>query len=92
MKKKRITAFVVLILGIALFVFSLYEKGRVSEAKGNISSGTGMFSGNAVGNMVGGVLQGEASKYDTTLNLMEIGGIILILVGGGMLFYLRKSK
>ncbi len=92
MKKKRITAFVVLVLGIALFVFSLYEKGRVNEAKGNISSGTGMFSGNAVGNMVGGVLQGEASKYDTTLNLMEIGGIIFILVGGGMLFYLRKSK
>jgi hypothetical protein len=91
-KKKRMAAFVVLILGIALFVFALYEKGRVNSAKGNISSGTGMFSGNAVGNMVGEVLQGEASKYDTTLNLMEIGGIILILVGGGMLFYLRKSK
>lgn len=93
MKIKRITAFTVLILGIVLFLFAIYEKGRVSNAKSNISKGTGMFSGNAVGNAVGGMLQSEAGQYDTTLKFMEMGGgIILILVGGGMLFFFRKSK
>lgn len=92
MKTKRITAFAILIAGIALFLVAVYEKGRVSSAKSNISKGTGMFSGNAVGNAVGGLFQSEAGKYDTTLNFMEMGGIVLILVGGGMLFFLRKSK
>jgi len=92
MKIKRITAYSAIILGIVLFVFAMYEKGRVSNAKANISSGTSMFSGNAVGNMVGGALQGQASQYDSTIKFMEMGGLVLILVGGGMLFFFRKGK
>ena len=92
MKIKRITAYSAIILGFVLFIVAIYEKGRVSNAKANISSGTSMFSGNAVGNMVGGALQNEASQYDSTIKFMEMGGIVLMLVGGGMLFFFRKSK
>lgn len=92
MKHRRMLAFIAIIVGVVLFVFTMYEKGRVSNAKSNISSGTSMFSGNAVGNMVGGMMQSEAGKYDTTLKFMEMGSIILVLVGVGMLYFFRKTK
>ena len=92
MKHRRAIAFLAIIVGVILFIFTMYEKGRVSNAKADISSGSRMFSGNAVGNVVGGMLQSEAGKYDTTLKFMEMGSIILIIVGGGLLFYFRKSK
>ncbi|MBS0648085.1 MAG: hypothetical protein JSS10_02535 [Verrucomicrobia bacterium] len=92
MKHKRKLAFILIIVGVVLFIFTMYEKGRVSSAKSDIRSGTSMFSGNAVGNMVGGVLQNEAGKYDTTLKFMEMGSIILMIVGAGMFFVFRKTK
>ena len=51
-----------------------------------------MFSGNAVGNAVGGVLEGQAGKYDTPVMLCEIGGIVLIVLGGGILYFSRKKR
>jgi hypothetical protein len=92
MKTKKIAGLVVLLLGVVLFIFAMYEKGRVNNAKGSISRGSSMFSGNAVGNAVGGVLEGEAGKYDTPIMLCEIGGIILIVLGGGILYFGRKKR
>jgi hypothetical protein len=92
MKIKRMTGFVVLAAGVVLFIFALYEQHRVGNAKESISRGTSMFSGNAVGNAAGGFLEGQAGKYDTTLRICEIGGIILIIAGGGILYFGRKKR
>ncbi|HEY5234616.1 MAG TPA: hypothetical protein VIJ14_00440, partial [Rhabdochlamydiaceae bacterium] len=69
-----------------------YEQHRVGNAKSSLSRGTSMFSGNAVGNTVGGALQSEFSQYDTPLKLCEFGGLILIILGAGVLYFSRKKK
>ncbi len=92
MKSKKIIGLVVLIFGVALFIFAKIEQRRVSGAKGMVNKSTSMFSGNAIGNTVGDVLKGEVSQYDTQLRLCEIGGIILIVLGGGILYFSRKKR
>ncbi len=83
---------VVLLAGVALFIFAKYEQHRVGDAKGMFSRGTSMFSGNAVGNSIGGYVEGNLSQYDTPLKLCEIGGLILIVLGAGVLYFARKKK
>lgn len=92
MKSKKLGGLVVLAIGVVLFIFSMYEKSRVNSAKSSISRGTSMFSGNAVGNAAGGYMEGQASKYDTTLMLCQVGGIVLIIIGGGMVYWFRRKR
>ena len=90
--KKKYAGVVVLLAGVLLFVFAKYEMHRVGDAKASYSRGTSMFSGNAVSNAVGGYVEGRLSQYDTPLKLCEIGGIILIILGAGILYLNRKKK
>ncbi len=90
--KKKVAGVVVLLAGVLLFVFAKYEMHRVGNAKSSFGRGSSMFSGNAVGNSVGGYVQGELSQYDTPLKLCEIGGLILIVLGAGVLYFSRKKK
>ena len=92
MKSKKLGGVVVLAIGVVLFIFAVYEKSRVNSAKAGISRGTSMFSGNPAGNAGGGYMEGEASKYDTTLMLCQIGGIALIVIGGYMVYKFRKHR
>jgi hypothetical protein len=89
MSKKRIGA-VVLVIGVVLFVFSMIAKSKIMNAKSEVNQDTSYFSGNPVGNAVGGVLKGQASKYDTMVMLCELGGIALFVIGGAMIFFYRK--
>jgi hypothetical protein len=91
-KKVKVAGLVVLLAGVFLFVFAKYEQYRVGNAKSSINRGTSMFSGNAVGSGVGRVLVGEASQYDTPLKLCSIGGIILVVLGAGILYFGRKKR
>jgi hypothetical protein len=90
--KKKVMGLVILLAGAALFIFAKYEQHRVGNAKGTFERGTSMFSGNAVGNSVNGYVQGELSQYDTPLKLCEIGGLILIVLGAGVLYFSCKKK
>ena len=90
--KKKVAGVVVLLAGVLLFVFAKYEMYRVGDAKASFGRGTSMFSGNAVGNSVGGYVEGRLSQYDTPLKLCEIGGLILIVLGAGILYFSRKKK
>jgi hypothetical protein len=91
-KSKKNSGLVVLIIGVALFIFAKYEQHRVGSAKQMIGRGTSLFSGNAVGSGVGRILEGKASQYDTTLMLCEIGGLILVILGAGILYVGRKKR
>ncbi len=90
--KKKLAGLVVLLAGVVLFIFAKYEQHRVGNAKSSVSRGTSMFSGNAVGSAVGGVVEGKLSEYDTPLKLCEIGGLVLIVLGAGVLYFARKKK
>ena len=89
--KKKLTGIILLIAGVVLFLFANYEQGRVSRTKGMINTGSSMVSGNAAGRMAGEMMQGEASQYDTPLKLLKIGGIVLVILGAGVLFFGRKK-
>jgi len=89
--KKKLTGLVLLLAGVVLFIFAKYEINRVGNAKAMVSRGTGMFSGNAAG-AVGNYAEGKLSAYDAPLMLCEIGGIVLVVLGAGMLYFGRKKK
>jgi hypothetical protein len=90
--RKKIIGLVALLAGVVLFIFAKYEQHRVGSAKALFGRGTSMFSGNAVGGAVGGMVQGNLSQYDTILMLCEIGGIVLIVLGAGVMYFGRKKK
>jgi hypothetical protein len=90
--RKKFIGFVALIAGVVLFIFAKYEQHRVGSSKEMVGRGTSMFSGNAVGNSVGGYVQGQLGQYDTPLKLCEIGGLVLIVLGAGVLYFSRKKK
>ncbi len=92
MKSKKLGGLVVLAIGVVLLIFSMYEKSRVNSTKSTIGHGSGMFSGEPVGGAVSGYMQGQASRYDTMLMLCQIGGIALIIIGGGMIYWFRKKR
>lgn len=90
MNKKQIIALIILAVGIFGFFFTKYEKGRVASAKGDISTGKSLLGNGEFGRTVGGALDSKASQYDTPLMLMEIGSIILIVLGIAGVYYYRR--
>ncbi|HEX2579558.1 MAG TPA: hypothetical protein VHK67_04055 [Rhabdochlamydiaceae bacterium] len=90
--KKKLTGLVLLLAGVVLFIFAKYEINRVGNAKEMVSRGTSMFSGNAAGSAVDSYAQGKLSAYDAPLMLCEIGGIVLIVLGAGMIYFGRKKS
>lgn len=90
--KKKLTGLVVLLIGVVLFIFAKYEQRRVSHAKGTVSRGKSMFSGSDVSNTASGMIEGHISQYDTPLKLIEIGSIVLVVVGAGIFYFSRKKR
>ena len=85
----RMISIVLLALGIISILLSIYITHRVNEAKGEIGAVTGLFSH---GEIVGNQLDKKADAYMPMAHVTRIGGIILILAGGGLLFYSLRKK
>lgn len=92
MKKKGVVGLVVVILGIALTFYSIYNMKRIAAAKGAISGLTSPFSGNPAGDFAAGELNKKASQYDTAVTLMLIGGVLMIIIGGVVTYRGCKSR
>ncbi len=92
MKVRRIVSLVVLIVGVAAIAYALYAKGRIANAKGEVNTASGFLPKNAMGEMVGGKMSSEASQYDTTVQYLFIGGIVLAIAGGLSLVFCCKCK
>jgi hypothetical protein len=91
--KKRITGLVIFIIGIALVIFSLIVKSRMSTAEGEIGHIThSPFGQSKATNMVGGVLEGKVGEYQPLFIWSLVGGIVLAVLGGGMLICCRSKK
>ena len=90
MNTKKFVGLIVLLIGVVLVVFSIYAKGRISSAKGSISKATSPFGGTEGGKIAAREGNRMASQYDTKVQMILIGGIILAVVGGGMIFFGRK--
>lgn len=91
MKRKQIIGLLVLILGIVVIIYAVHSMNRIKAAKGEVSTASSMFGGSTAGKAAGGALMGEASKYDTTVMLLLVGGIVLVIVGGAT-FVLGKKR
>lgn len=92
MKRKKVIGIVVLIAGIVLFLYSLNAKQRIAAAKGEAGTLTGFLPKNSEGDYIGGKIKNATEQYDTIVQILFVGGIILIVVGGGMLFIGRRKR
>ncbi len=91
MNTKRIIGIVILVLGLFLIAFSAYAKMRIEEAKKVVHETTSPFSSNPIGKMLGGAVEQKAAQYDRMVIVSLVGGILLSLAGGGMLYFFRKK-
>src|SRR5262249_25311909 len=91
MNKKQIIALIILAVGIFGFFFTKYEKGRVASAKGDIATGKSFLGNGEFGKAVGNTLDSKASQYDTPLMIMEMGSIVLVVLGIAGVYYFRKK-
>jgi len=91
MKTKRIGSIVVAALGVVMMVYAFSAMGRISDAKGKVSSVNKMISGSSGGRMVGKHLSGEASQYDTKVRVLLIAGIAFTIVGCYGIYRFRRG-
>ena len=78
-------------------------KGKVTKAQGQVDTGNTLFSVNPVSKQVGQAFTGSAQKkidmgkeqiaqYEKYANVLQIGGIAVIIVGGIVFFLGRKRQ
>lgn len=90
MHPKKITGVVAIIIGVIVLIFALYVRGRVAEAKGQVSKGSSFLPDNAVDRGITGALEGKLSAYDIPIMIGLVGGIVLIVVGAGIIYRYRR--
>jgi len=94
MKGKVIGGLVAIIIGVCLIVLSMYIKGQTGSARENVQKGKSLFSNNPIEKAIGGIIEGAAegkiAQYDRFARWSLYGGIILIVVGAGVVFFYRK--
>ncbi|MES2344619.1 MAG: hypothetical protein V4494_01585 [Chlamydiota bacterium] len=98
MNRKKILGVVLLVVGFAMYLFSVYIMNEVGEGRDKISTsqsvvdaGKGLFSENPFGKAATDSAQEkldegseEASAYEKLAHVLHIGGAILIVVGAGV--------
>jgi uncharacterized membrane protein len=92
MSGKRIAGIVVLIIGIVLVIFAVYNQNRVTQAKSTINEGSGYFGNSEGGSMAKGFLEGKAGQYDTTLKICLYAGVALVIIGGAVTLFSKKRS
>lgn len=90
MNTKRVIGIIVLVLGLFLIAFSAYAKMRIGEAKKLVQEATSPLASNHIGKMLGGAVVEKAAQYDQIVLFSLVGGILLSVVGGSVIFYCKK--
>jgi hypothetical protein len=80
------------ILGIVVILGSTYLIKKIGLAKKALGDVVSPLSKNPLGNMVGGVMQKEASQYDSFVVGLLILGVILLAGGLAMTYFLRRCR
>ena len=89
MRSKRTLSIALMVIGAVLILYSFQAMNRISAAKSEVHSISGLFSGSPAGEAAGGFLSQQASQYDTTVRLLLIGGIVIAGFGAVLLFRKR---
>ena len=90
MKRRKIISLVLVLLGVIVFLFAMYAKNRVMNARESISETSGLFPHNPISEGVGKALEHKVGAYDTPILIGLIGGVALIVIGVGFYFSGRK--
>lgn len=87
MNYKHYVGIIVLIVGVALFLFAQNTAARIAEAKEGIQTATSPLSSNPIGRAIGKSIESKASAYDDTVKMLKIGGIAFIVIGAGLVVF-----
>jgi hypothetical protein len=95
----------IVLLIISFYIKHQIEEGKaqISSAQEKVDQGTGLFSvtpqTKAVGNVFTGAAQnkinegkGQISHYEEVASWLQIGGIVLVILGVGVVFLGRKKS
>jgi len=88
MRSKRTLSIALMVIGAVLILYSLQAMNRISAAKSEVHTISGLFSGSPEGQAAGGFLGQQASQYDTSVRLLLVGGIVI--AGCGAVLFFRK--
>jgi hypothetical protein len=91
-KTKKIVGIVVIVIGLVIFLLGLYAKSRVSEARSNAKSTSGMFGDNPVNKQISGAIENKIGSYDSPVFWTIVGGIIVMVIGASTVFCCRKKR
>ncbi len=97
MKPKQWLGVALIGVGVIALFIAYSIKARVGEGMGNVRSYTTPLSDTGEGGrMAGGIFErrasGEAAGYLQRAQFFTIGGIVLIVAGGAVLYMYRKKK
>lgn len=94
--RKRIAGFIILILGVILFILSVDAAKQIADANNLSTSISNFFEHNTTWNPIikffGGEVQEEIEYYSTLTLIIQIGGVVLTALGAVMVFVYRKKK
>ena len=88
-KKQWIGAFVAFV-GVLAIGYSINAMNRIEKVKEKANFFTRPTGNNPIGRTVNSKVQQKAHGYETQVKFLMIGGVMLILVGGGAVYFLRK--
>jgi uncharacterized membrane protein YiaA len=92
MKRKKIVGLVILVIGVVLFIFALSAKHKIANAKAGAGAVTGLLPKNAFGSYASGEIKEATGQYDTLVQVIFLGGIGLMIIGGVMTFFMRNKN
>lgn len=92
MNYKQIIGVVMSLLGVIVILESSYLMKKIGLAKKALGDAVSPFSKNPLGNMVGDVMQKEASQYDSFVIGLLILGIVFLACGLAMAYFLRRKR
>lgn len=97
MNRKQFVGILIFVLGLSAIFFAIHATHKVNEAKGVIQKTEHFFTQNPgtwnpIIEFFGGEAQEEASKYDTTVKIFLVSGIILSISGVFIIIACRKRR
>ncbi len=92
MNTKQAIGLIVLLAGVTALCFGFYGRSRMSSARRDIDTATGFIPENRVKGAVSGALHGEVDKYKGQVTALFVGGVILIIGGGALMYFGRKKR
>lgn len=94
--RKRIAGFILLAIGIILFIISVNAARQIADANNLSTSISNFFEHNPTWNPLikffGGKVQEKIEYYSKVTLMIQIGGVALTALGAVMIVVFRKKK